>query len=560
MRRLPLLAAALLIWTAGAQAAEHPPAAAIASAHPLATTAGFEILDAGGNAFDAAVAISAALAVVEPAGSGLGGGGFWLLHRAADGFEVMLDGRERAPLAARADMFQDAAGRPVRERSINGPLAAGIPGLPAALDHLATRYGRLPLARSLAPAIRHARDGFRVDWHMYQLLWWRRDALNALPAAKEIFLRAGLPLLPGMRLRQPDLAGSLERVAAQGAKGFYRGALAERLVAGVRAAGGNWTLADLKQYRLVERPPLRLRYRQLRIVTAPPPSSGGVVMAEAFGMLAEENLPALSRAERIHLTVEAMRRAYRDRSLYLGDPDHVVMPLKRLLSRGYHKKLRADIARDHATPSAQLAPAGGETRQGPQTTHFSVLDAEGNYVAATLSINLPFGSGFVPPGTGILLNNEMDDFAAAPGAANAFGLVHAEPNAIRPGKRMLSSMSPTFVDDGQRLAVLGTPGGSRIISMLLLALLEFAEGANAEALVSSPRYHHQYLPDVLLYEPEALTRGERRALEKLGHTLQISDRRYGNMQALVWDRVAKRVEAASDPRGIGQAAVQAAQE
>ncbi|MGH8529430.1 MAG: gamma-glutamyltransferase [Nevskiales bacterium] len=552
-RLKPLLLAAIALACVAARAAE-PPAAAIASAHPLATAAGFEILTAGGNAFDAAVAISAALGVVEPAASGFGGGGFWLLHRASDGFETMLDGRERAPLAARRDMYIGADGQ-VTTQSVNGPLAAGIPGMPAALDHLAARYGRLPLKVSLAPAIRYAGAGFRVDGRMYAELWWRRAALRLSPAASEVFLRAGMPALPWMRLRQADLACSLELFAAQGAKGFYHGDLAQRLLDGVRAAGGNWSLQDLAQYRVIERTPLRFRYRNLRIVTAPPPSSGGVVLAEALGMLATDDLPALPRSERVHVTVEAMRRAYRDRSLYLGDPDYVKLPLQRLLSKGYHQTLRAGIARERATPSAELAPKGEAVKQGTSTTHFSVLDQEGNYVAATLSINLPFGSGFMVPGTGILLNNEMDDFAAAPGAANAFGLVHAEPNAIAPGKRMLSSMSPTFVDDGQRLALLGTPGGSRIISMVMLAVLDFAEGADATALVSRPRYHHQYLPDVLLHEPQALSTTERRELTALGHELKRSDRRYGNMHAVIWNRGTNRVEAASDPRGIGRAEV-----
>lgn len=522
---------------------------AIASAHPLATAAGFETLDAGGNAFDAAVSVSAVLAVVEPSGSGLGGGGFWLLHRASDGYQVMLDGRERAPLAAHRDMYLDEQGHFLPELALNGPLAAGIPGEPAALVHLASHYGRLSLAQSLAPAIRLARKGFEVEAVMQRQMRWRRDALAASPAAAARFLVDGRVPDLGHRIRQPDLATTLERLAASGHDGFYAGETAELLVAGVRAAGGIWTLNDLKRYRVVERAPIVGRYRGWRVVSASPPSSGGVLLMLMLNMLEQLDPEGLSGVERAHLLIEVMRRAYRDRALYLGDPDLVDMPIERLTHPFYAAGLIRGIQRDRATPSAGTLPSMG----GADTTHFSVLDREGNRVAATLSINYPFGSGFVVPGTGVLLNDEMDDFSAQPGVPNAYGLIGGEANAIAPGKRMLSSMTPTFAESERGVALLGTPGGSRIITMVLNALLALDAGQGLERLVANPRIHHQYLPDKIQYEPDAFSDSEREGLAALGHRLEAVPDGFGNMQAVYWDRKRGEVHAAADPRGIGAA-------
>lgn len=546
-----LLVALLALAPAPGEAAA-PAQAAIASAHPLATRAGHEILARGGNAFDAAVAVSAALAVVEPYSSGIGGGGFWLLHRAEDGFEVMVDGRERAPLAASRDMYLDAQGRLLPGRSIDGPLAAGIPGEPAALAHIARRYGRLPLAASLAPAIRLAEEGFEVDALYRRLAAFRLKALRASPEAARIFLDDGEVPALGRRICQPELAETLRRLAAEGHAGFYRGEVAERLVRGVRAAGGIWTLEDLAGYRVVEREPVRGEYRGYKITAAAPPSSGGVLLVEMLNILAGYDLKALSSVQRRHLTVEAMRRAYRDRARYLGDPDYVDMPLSMLLDPVYAAGLRAGIHPGRATPSS-LLPGAAEAPEGPHTTHFSILDRAGNRVAATLSVNYPFGAAFVVPGTGVLLNDEMDDFSAKPGTPNVYGLVGAEANAIAPGKRMLSSMTPAFIDDGRRLAVLGTPGGSRIITMVLLATLAFTEGADAEQMVALPRYHHQFLPDAIQFEPGAIPAEEQARLGAMGHRLTPLEAPYGNMQVVIWDRLDNTVSAASDPRGIGAA-------
>ncbi len=562
MRRIRFFAWALVGFVAsgcvttqqshGSQAV--PPAAAIASAHPLATDAGHEILAAGGNAFDAAVAVTAALAVVEPYSSGLGGGGFWLLHRARDGYEVMLDGREKAPLAAGRDMYLDDQGNVVEGLSVNGPLSAGIPGVPAALVHLAGKYGRLPLATSLAPAIRYAREGFVVDDHYVRLARFRHDVLSRWPDGAQLFLQDGEVPEPGYVVRQPALADTLEAIAAKGKMGFYSGEVARHLVDGVRATGGIWSLEDLKSYEVVERQPVKGEYRGIKITTASPPSSGGVALLTILNILAGYDLDKVDDVPRHHLIVEAMRRAYRDRAEYLGDPDFVDVPVARLTHPWYAAGLRASIRLDKATPSSSL-PGLGKGPEGPHTTHFSVIDQEGNRVAATVTVNFPFGSGFVAPGTGVLLNDEMDDFSAKPGTPNVYGLVGAEANAIAPGKRPLSSMSPTFLDSELGVAVLGTPGGSRIITMVLLGILDYAAGGDPSSWVSRPRFHHQYLPDVIQYEPGALSPDLVAALEERGHILKESRGTYGNMQGVLWDRRRNRVAAASDPRGVGKAEV-----
>jgi gamma-glutamyltranspeptidase/glutathione hydrolase len=545
----------LVFWVllqAPLAAAVAPRADAIASAHPLATEAGLAVLDAGGNAFDAAVAVSAALAVVEPYGSGLGGGGFWLLHRAADGRQIMVDGRERAPLAASRDMYLDADGEVIPRASIDGPLAAGIPGVPAALAHIARHYGRLPLALSLGPAILLAEEGFPVDEVYRRMAGLRLDALRASPAAAAQFLVDGEVPAAGHLLRQAALAATLKAIAATGARAFYEGELAVRMADAVRAAGGIWQPEDLRAYRVVERRPVVAHYRGHRVVGAALPSSGGILLAQMLQMLEPYPLGALAPAQRAHLLVEVMRRAYADRARYLGDSDHVVVPVGRLLHPAYLDARSRDIRMDAATPHA--APVEAPT-EGVDTTHFSIVDRAGNRVAATLSINYPFGSGFVPPGTGVLLNDEMDDFSAKPGSPNAYGLVGSEANAIAPGKRMLSSMSPTFVEGPDRVVVLGTPGGSRIISMVLLGLLDAVDGAPLGDLVGRGRLHHQWLPDRIDVEPGALADADIAELERLGHEVRRLERPYGNMQAVAWHWRSGAVEAASDPRGIGAAAL-----
>lgn len=536
-----------------------PPAPAVASAHPAATAAGMAVLEQGGNAFDAAVAVSAALAVVEPQSSGLGGGGFWLLHQADQNRDVMIDGREKAPGAASRDMYLDDNGDFVQDLSRNGALAAGIPGEPAALAHIADRYGALDLATTLAPAIQLAREGFPVNDHMHQLAQYRKDVLARHPAAAALILdNNGEPLATGETFRQPDLANALQAIAKHGRDGFYRGDVARKLVEAVRSAGGIWTRQDLADYNVVEREPVRGSYRtsngEYQIVSAAPPSSGGPVLVEALNILEGFDWDALDDVQRHHVTIEAMRRAYRDRAVYLGDPDFVDMPIERLTNKNYAAGLRVGIRRDRATRSNELADVTANHANGNHTTHFSVIDAEGNRVSATLSVNFPFGSGMVAAGTGVFLNDEMDDFSAKPLAPNGYGLVGSEANAIAPGKRPLSSMSPTFVVGDDREIALGTPGGSRIISMVLLGILDFTHGGDAKSIVGTPRYHHQHLPDHVEYEPGALSAETLAGLEKLGHKFKKIDRHYGDMHAVIWDKAADTMDAASDPRGIGCAA------
>ena len=534
--------------------AAHPPVAGIASAHPQATQAGMDILASGGNAFDAAVAVSAALAVVEPYSSGIGGGGFWLLHRQRDGFQVMVDGREKAPLAAYRNMYLDDDGNVIPDLSVNGALAAGIPGTPAALVHIARRYGKLPLHRSLAPAIRLAREGFKVDEIYRRMAGFRLAALQNDRAAADIFLLNDEVPAIGHRIVQSDLADTLIAIARFGDAGFYRGTLARQLVAGVRAAGGIWSMRDLAEYLVVEREPVRGEYHGLRITSAAPPSSGGIALLTMLNMLADFPLQSLDEPARTHLIIEVMRRAYRDRAEYLGDSDFVDVPIERLSSRAHARQTGASIELRQATPSASLDGKGTEP-EGLDTTHFSILDQAGNRVAATLSINYPFGACVIPPGTGVLLNDEMDDFSAKPGAPNVYGLVGADANAIEPGKRPLSSMSPTFVESEQGVAILGTPGGSRIITMVLLGILDLAAGNDPLSWVALPRFHHQYLPDVVQFEPAAFTAALQQELLARGHALKPLDARYGNMQAIYWNKQTGQVIPASDPRGIGDARV-----
>lgn len=546
MARLALLFC--LLYPLGGSAAVHakPPGHALATAHPAATEAGLEVLNAGGNAFDAAIAVSAVLGVVEPYGSGLGGGGFFLLHDRARNHTTMLDARERAPLAVHRDLYLDAEGNVDRDRALNGPLAAGIPGVAAAWGHLAEHYARLPLSHTLGPAIRHARDGVTLDPKLEQAMAARAEVLLRYPASS-IFAPGSPTPPPEPRVVQTDLASTLGLLAEKGAQAFYRGPLAEALVDGVRADGGIWSHEDLEQYQVVEREPITIRWRGAKIVTAAPPSASGIMLAQIIHMLGEDWLDGSDPNARIHRYVEALRRAYLERAEFLGDPDHVDIPVERLTSPEHARTMMESFDPDRATRSQSLYATGPEAGH---TTHFSILDREGNWVSATLSINGWFGSGFVVPGTGILLNNEMDDFSAKPGSPNLYGLIGSEANAIAPGKRMLSSMAPTAVYNAGVLALLGTPGGSRITTMVMQGIMQFLQGAGAESIVTRPRLHHQALPDLVLVESD--TRVDRKWLEGRGHRIEVAEP-WGNMQAVTWNTRDGGLEAASDPRGVGAA-------
>ncbi len=524
---------------------------AIASAHPAATSAGFEILDQGGNAFDAAVAVTATLAVVEPMGSGLGGGGFWLLHRASDGFQVMLDGREKAPAAATRDMYLNKQGAVIDGLSLNGALAAAIPGLPAALVHLASKYGKLPLRQSLQPAIRAAEKGFTVYPRYQKLLKFRLAHLNE--AAKKVFLADdnNIPAI-GALIIQKDLAASLRRLAIGQRDGFYKGKTAEKMLNAVNRAGGIWTQDDLDNYQVVERKPVIGNYHGARIVSAALPSSGGIVLVQILNILSGFELDALTTVERKQKIIEAMRLAYKDRAEYLGDSDFIQLDQSRLISMSHADQLRSGIT-NKATPSDFLSETPAP--EGQDTTHFSIIDSHGNRVSATLSINYPFGSAMVAEGTGIVLNDEMDDFSASPGVENGYGLIGSSANAIEAGKRPLSSMTPSFIEKDGDVLVLGTPGGSRIITMVLIAALDFLHG-NGELAdwLAHGRFHHQYYPDVVQFEPGALSEPEQSELSQLGYELKERQSTYGNMHAVLFKSDGD-LEAASDPRWLGKAEV-----
>jgi len=547
------LIALLCVSVHVAVAAEKAPGkAAIASAHPLASQAGLEILAKGGNAFDAAVAVAGALSVVEPSGSGLGGGGFILIHRSSDSLDMMIDAREKAPGASTRDMYLGPDGKPVPGLSTGSALAAGIPGEPAGLALLAQKYGKLPLKTSLAPAIRMAREGFPLYERLQNIIANKVPQLKKSPDAAHAFLTKSGEVPPvGYVIKRPDLAASLELFAAKGAEGFYKGAFAKKLAEGVRQLGGIWTEQDLADYTAVERAPIVGTYKGARIISASPPASGGIALVDALNILEGYDLKAEDPVTRIHLVVEAMRRMHRDRAIYLGDPDFVKVPVGMLTDKHYAEGQRTSLRLDRATPSEVLPSDAIDAAHGQHTTHFSVIDRDGNRVGMTITLNLLLGSGLMVPGTGILLNNQMDDFSIKPGTMNAYRLIGADANAIAPGKRPLSSSTPTFIEADRGVMVLGTPGGSYITGMVLLATLNFMDGMSAKDIVAAPRFHHQYYPDVIQYEPGAFSDAQAKALSDRGHKLQLAGRQWGNLQVVLWDYASGSVEAASDPRGVG---------
>ncbi|MCS7314701.1 MAG: gamma-glutamyltransferase [Bryobacterales bacterium] len=476
--------------------------AMVVTREPHATAAGLAMLRAGGNAVDAAVTVGFALAVTHPAAGNLGGGGFMLI-RFADGRATFLDFRERAPAAGSRDMYLGADGKPTRD-SVEGWRAVAVPGTVRGLEYAARKYGTKPWAELLKPAIRLARDGFHVSWGLAESL--RRSALLArFPESRRVFQRDGRYFEPGERFVQPELARTLERIARGGANEFYQGETARRLAAAMRENGGLITLEDLRAYQVVERVPLRGRYRGFEILTAPPPSSGGIGILQMLGILEGSGFEkhGAGSAAAVHWMAEAMRRYFADRSEYLGDPDFVRVPVRGLLDPRYLAQRRASIDPQRATPSERLGPGRPQDYESTETTHYSIVDPQGNAVAVTYTLNGSYGSGVTVPGLGFLLNNEMDDFAARPGFPNFYGLVQGEANAIAPGKRPLSSMTPTIlVRDGRLYMVLGSPGGPRIITTVLQVIVNVLDfGMNIQEAADWPRFHHQWLPDKLYMEP-----------------------------------------------------------
>ena len=489
----------------------------VVSAQHYASEVGAGILAQGGNAIDAAVAVGYALAVVDPCCGNIGGGGFMTIHL-TDGRDTFINFRETAPGAATAGMYLDAAGQPINELSRSGYRAAGVPGTVMGLERAAQEYGRLARRALLAPAIALARDGYVLSRADADILDGKRFAKD--PVAATIFLRPdGSRFQPGDRLVQTDLAATLELIAQQGPDAFYEGPLAAAVEQASTANGGILNKRDFAEYTVTQMPPLTCSYRGYVLLAAPPPSSGGTTICEILGILEGYDLQTLGfhSPASIRLQVEAMRRTYRDRNTYLGDPAFVTNPLERLLSQDYAAALRAEIDAGKAVSAAAPPPSGEKA----ETTHYSVVDGEGNAVAVTYTINGSFGAGVIAPGTGFFLNNEMDDFTAKPGAPNLYGLVQGEANAIAPGKRPLSSMSPTLVEKDCRVfLVLGSPGGSRIISTVIETLINILDhGMGPQEAVDAPRLHHQWLPDEVAYERSGLPPDTIATLAGMGYKL-----------------------------------------
>lgn len=526
------------------------PKAMVVSAHPLASAAGIEIIKQGGNAIDAAVAVGFALAVVLPDAGNIGGGGF-IVHRSAAGQVQALDYREVAPGRASHDMYVDSAGN-VTEQSLTGHLAAGVPGSVAGLYEAWKRQGSLPWATLLAPAIRLAREGHRVDAERSDDIASDTARLARFPASRQQFLPGGHTPAPGTLWTQPDLARTLQLISDSGPNVFYRGQIADLIVAEMQRGGGLITKNDLRRYRPKWRTPIQLRYRGYAVYSMPPASSGGVTMGEILNIMeGYDTLPAVGTAAYTHLLAESMRRAFMDRNKWLGDPDFVRMPLERLLSKSYAAELRAQIDPRRATPTPPQTAGGGEAMH---TTHYAIVDATGNAASVTTTLNGGFGSAVTVTGGGFLLNNEMDDFTSAPGKPNMYGLVQGEANAIAPGKRMLSAMTPSIVldRDGHLLMVVGTPGGPTIITTVAQVILDVLDqGMTLADAVAAPRIHHQGLPDVIRYEHGGLTDGTVAALRAMGHEVEMRRSTSGIVAAI--QRTAGGWVGVADPRSAGGA-------
>ena len=555
MRALARIALSVLLSASGLFASPFRPVAArhamVVSSEAHASEAGLEILKAGGNAVDAAVAVGFALAVTHPEAGNIGGGGFMLV-RLAGGESVVVDYREEAPAVASRDMYLDSEGRAIPGASTEGALAVAVPGTVAGLALAHQRYGKLPWRRVLAPAIRLAAKGFPVSYELSESLRANREQLAKFPASRRIFLRDGRPFEPGEIFRQPELAKTLRRIARQGPLGFYQGRIARAIVSTLQNYHGRIEPADLQQYQAKIRQPLRGTFRGYEILTVPPPSSGGVGLIEMLNVLEPLDLGPPNSYESIHLITEAMRRAYADRAAYLGDADFVSVPVRGLTSKQYAAKLREEILKAPAEVAVQAGhPADFEATQ---TTHFSVVDADGNAVANTYTLNGSYGSFLTVEGAGFLLNNEMDDFATKPGEPNMYGLVQGEANAIGPHRRPLSSMTPTIViQDGKVRLVLGSPGGGTIINTVLQVLLNvLVFRMDIRQAVTAPRFHHQWSPDQLVMEEWGFSADTVRKLEEAGYKLEDRDR-MGACEAIEIDPETGWRFGAADPRAGGKA-------
>jgi gamma-glutamyltranspeptidase/glutathione hydrolase len=519
----------------------------VVTAQHLASAVGAAILHQGGNAVDAAVAVGYALAVTHPCCGNLGGGGFMTIHQAG-GKNTFINFREKAPLAARADMFLDGNGNPVSDRSLNGYLAAGVPGTVMGLETARREYGTLPRSRLMAPSIRLAQDGFILTRGDVDVLDAATAEFHNEPNVAAIFLNHGSPFKVGERLVQKNLAATLRDISQGGTQAFYRGPIAEAVAAASHAHGGLLTAADFAAYTVTESAPISCRYRGYTVLSAPPPSSGGVILCEMLQVLDGYPLKTLGyrSAQSVHLMTEAMRHGYRDRNTYLGDPAFVDNPIARLLSSQHTEEIRAQIRPNRATPSSALG-AESAADEKATTTHYSIVDSHGNAVSVTYTINDDFGAKVIAGDTGFFLNDEMDDFAAKPGASNLFGLVQGSANAIAPGKRPLSSMTPSILlKDGKPVLVVGSPGGSRIITTVLEIIVNVVDHAmTLQDAVDAPRIHHQWLPDTLAAEPHALSPASTKTLAQMGyHVVPLEPWGTGNAAEVIGIAPATAIEAA----------------
>jgi gamma-glutamyltranspeptidase/glutathione hydrolase len=558
MRSRPVFVLFLLLapWTCAVVNAHEPVRARhamVVAEEPLAADAGLAVLKNGGNAVDAAVAVGFALAVTHPFAGNLGGGGFMLV-RFADGRSTFIDFREKAPGKASRDMYLDAQGKPTRD-SLDGWRSVGVPGSVRGFEFAQSKYGRKKWTEDLAPAVELAAQGFPLSYKSAESL---RGAANlgADPESKRVFQNSGAFYSAGDRLVQPQLAATLKRIANAGSRDFYEGETARRLADAMAQHGGLITLSDLKNYQAVERAPLTGTYRGLSIVTAPLPSSGGIGLLQMLGMLEGSGYEksGAGSAASIHYIAEVMRRFFADRSQYLGDADFVKVPVKGLLDAAYLRQRRASIDGNRATPSDQLNPGKPAGREGSETTHYSIVDAAGNAVAVTYTLNNGYGSGVTVPGLGFLLNDEMDDFTAKPNSPNLFGLVQGEANAIEPGKRPLSAMTPTIVvRDGKPFLVLGAPGGPRITTAVLQVLLNVIDfGMNIQDAVDAPRFHHQWKPD-RLYLERSISPDTVALLKAFGHQVEYSPGVVlARVEAILIDT--GWLQGAADSRWVGKAA------
>lgn len=524
----------------------------VVSREANATDAGVAVLKAGGNAIDAAAAVGLALAVTHPSAGNLGGGGFMLI-RFADGRTTFIDFRERAPLQATRDMYLDKDGTPTRD-SVLGWRAAGVPGTPRGLEYAQRKYGKAKWADVVAPSVRLARSGFTVSYGLANGLKSAKN-LAQFPESKRIYQKGGTFHEAGDRLVQPELAAVLERMQKFGARDFYEGETARIFAAEMAKNGGLITLDDLKQYQAAERKPLEGQFRGYTVITAPPPSSGGIGILQMLAVLEGTGYEkqGAGSAAAIHYTAEAMRRYYADRAEHLGDPDFWPVPVSKLLSPAYVKKLRASIDPDRATNSDVIKAGDLKTMESEETTHYSIVDSEGNCVAVTYTLNGGYGAGVTVPGLGILLNNEMDDFSVKPGHPNMFGALGGEANAIVPKKRPLSSMSPSIVlKDGKPFLVVGTPGGTKILTSVMQVIQNVIDfKMNAQDAVNFPRFHHQWRPDKLQMEPQ-FSPDTRKLLEQRGHAVEIV-RNICEM-AVIQFEANGWLAGAADPRVEGKAA------